>query len=97
VKVIAIEDGLEDLGEYLCYKGLTVVPLDHTAQHIDAIVYTEKKLVEIMGIPAVQMVDLESQEMYRAPLIGVLLVNVKNKTREQVYRIIKDRLYEQFI
>jgi hypothetical protein len=97
VKVIALEDGLKDLGDYLCYRGFTIVPLSHNAERIDAVVYMERKLEEIVGIPAVQMANLTADEIYPASPIGVLLVNVKNKTHEQVYRIIKDRLYEHFI
>ncbi len=97
MKVIALEDGLEDLGEYLCYRDCKIVPLNYNAERIDAVVYMESKLEEIVGIPTVRMANLVSDEMYPTSQIGVLIVNVKNKTHEEVYQIIKDRLYEHFI
>jgi hypothetical protein len=96
LKVVAIEDGLEDIGKYLSAMGYKTVAWGQTDSAVDAVVYTGKKLEDIYTSNAftnAHSLDNKADELS----YGILLINAQGKTPEQVYKIIKNRVYEDFI
>lgn len=95
-RVIALEEGLDDIGEYLRSRGFQTVVWDDQSSMVDAIVYTGKKLREISNedkgySPLTSALVDDSPDVKP---FGVLLVNAQDRTPEEVYQIIKDRVYE---
>jgi diphthamide synthase subunit DPH2 len=95
-RVIALEEGLEDIGDYLRNKGFQVVAWDDQNSAVDAVVYMGCRLEEIQSsqfLSATESVyDYTGGGSY-----GVLLVNAQNRTPQEVYEIIRNRVYEHFI
>lgn len=95
-RVVALEDGLEDIKEYLRNKGFRIVAWNDTNSAVDAVVYMGRKLEDIRDtgfLPAADSAyNYTGSESY-----GVLLVNAQNRTPQEVYEIIKNRAYEHFI
>jgi len=96
-RVVALEQGLEHIGEYLKSKGYTVVPWGRSPVAVDAVVYTGRKLDDIYSNAFIQTEDYISGSIREDAHFGVLLVNAQNKTPEQVYEILKNRVYENII
>ena len=96
-RVVALEQGLEHIGEYLKSKGYTVVPWEQAPMAVDAVVYTGRKLDDIYSNSFSQVRNALSDDIKENNPCGVLLVNAQNKTPEQVYEIIKNRVYENII
>ncbi|ADL08974.1 YkuS family protein [Thermosediminibacter oceani] len=96
-RVIALEDGLEDLGEYLRQRGFITVPWSQVSGPVDAVVYTGRKLKDIVSKPYNSFSEEMSDELTPMSPFGVLLVNAEERTPEEVYEIIKNRVYEHFI
>jgi hypothetical protein len=95
-RVIALEEGLEDIGEFLRNKGFQVIAWGDQNSPIDAVVYIGRRLDEIQAtqFPSAMesLYDYTGGDSY-----GVLLVNAQNRTPQEVYEIIKNRVYEHFI
>jgi len=94
--VIALEEGLEDINEYLRNKGFNVVDLGDKNMVVDAVVYKGRILSEIQTEQIMSSAD-SIYDYTGGNSFGVLLVNAQNKTPQQVYEIIKNRVYEHFI
>jgi len=94
-RVVALEEGLEDIREYLQDKGFHVVDWGKGSFQVDAVVYRNSPLSEIKT----EAIMSESDPMYFADRdsFGVLLVNAQNKTPHEIYEIIKNRIYEPII
>jgi len=86
-RVIALEDGLEELGEYLKQYGYITISWSKVNGPVDAVIYKGKKLQEIAA----------ASEGLAEQMPGVLLVNAEGKTWEEVHEIIKNRIYDHFI
>lgn len=96
-RVVALEDGMEDIGEYLRSKGYVTVPWGEPNMAVDAVVYTGRKLDDIYAATFSRTIDpLQGGTNEEFPY-GVLLVNAQDRTPEEVYEIIKNRVYEHFI
>ena len=104
--VIALESGLEELGEFLKDKGFQGIDWDGGALAADAVVYTGRKLESIYTSNLGQVTNvLEKTGPYDTRLrgdvetapYGVLLVNAQGKTPQEVLEILKNRAYEHFI
>ncbi|HHV19770.1 MAG TPA: hypothetical protein GXZ27_13200 [Thermoanaerobacterales bacterium] len=95
-RVIALEEGLEEIGEFLKNRGFQVVAWGDQNFAVDAVVYMGRRLDEIQSTqfsPALESVyDYSGGQSY-----GVLLVNAQNRTPQEIYEIIKNRVYEHFI
>ncbi|TYP57422.1 YkuS family protein [Thermosediminibacter litoriperuensis] len=96
-RVIALEDGLEELGQYLRQRGFITVPWSQVSGPVDAVVYTGRKLKEITMTPYNSSSEELSDELNPGSPFGVLLVNAEDRTPEEIYEIIKNRIYEHFI
>jgi hypothetical protein len=96
-RVIALEDGLEDIGEFLRSRGYITVPWGQSNMAVDAVVYTGRKLENIYNTAYNQAADSLSEDIGESAPYGVLLVNAQDRTPEEVYQIIKNRVYEHFI
>lgn len=94
-RVVALQEGLEDIGEYLRHKGFKVVPWGDN-RNVDAVVYHSRKFDEI-DVPQYPPEMQSLSDDTTAGSYGVLLVNAQNKTPQEVYEIIKNRVYEHFI
>ncbi|MDD4568679.1 MAG: YkuS family protein [Tepidanaerobacteraceae bacterium] len=95
-RVIALEEGLDDIGEYLREKGLQIVSWGDYNSVVDAIVYFGHKLEDIQAAEYPSTIDSLSSDTGNGAY-GVLLVNAQDKTPQEVYEIIKNRVYEHFI
>jgi len=87
--VIAVERGLNDIKKYLEYIGYTVVDGYSYRGPIDAYVY------ENMGFSAVD--DFNSYSQSSSQSEGMLIVNAKNKSPEEIADILKNRVYGENI
>ena len=87
--VIAVERGLNDIKRHLEYKGYTVVDGYSYRGAIDAYVY------ENMGFSAVD--DFNSYSQGSSQALGVLIVNAKNKSPEEITEILEKRVYGENI
>lgn len=96
-RVVALEDGLEDIGEFLRSRGYITVPWGQSNMAVDAVVYTGRKLENIYNTAYNQAADSLSEDIGESAPYGVLLVNAQDRTPEEVYQIIKNRVYEHFI
>ncbi|WP_066353773.1 YkuS family protein [Fervidicola ferrireducens] len=96
-RVIAVEDGLEDLSEYLTARGFIAMPWSKVNGPVDAVIYRGKKLKEITAMPFAALTEQTAEELYSRNSFGVLLVNAEGRTREEIYEIIKNRIYDHFI
>lgn len=96
-RVIALEDGLEDVGEYLRERGYMTVSWGEPNVVVDAVVYTGRKLDDIYTASFNMVMDPLSGDTGEEYPYGVLLVNAQDRTPEEVYEIIKSRVYEHFI
>ncbi|HHW01382.1 MAG TPA: YkuS family protein [Thermoanaerobacterales bacterium] len=96
-RVIALEDGLEDIGEYLRSRGYKTVSWGEPNTVIDAVVYTGRKLENIYETTYNRIIDPLSGDTGEEYPYGVLLVNAQDRTPEEIYEIIKNRVYEHFI
>ncbi|MDI3480837.1 MAG: hypothetical protein PWQ97_492 [Tepidanaerobacteraceae bacterium] len=96
-RVIALEEGLEDIGEYLRKKGYTTVLWGNSHVAADAVVYKSRKLDDINTAIFNRAVAPLLDETGNENSYGVLLVNAQDMTPEEVYEIIKSRVYERFI
>lgn len=94
--VIALEEGLEDIREYLLNKGFHVVDWGNESLMVDAVVYRGRSLAEIQTEQIMSAAD-PIYDYTGNNSFGVLLVNAQNKTPQEVYEIIKNRVYEHFI
>ncbi|NLZ51765.1 MAG: YkuS family protein [Thermoanaerobacteraceae bacterium] len=94
--VIALEEGLEDIREYLRNKGLHVVDWSNKNIRVDAVVYRGRSLSAIQSEQIMSATD-QIYDYTGENSFGVLLVNAQNKTPQEVYEIIKNRVYEHFI
>lgn len=83
--VIAIERGLNDIKRHLEYMGYTVVDGYSYRGAIDAYVY------ENMGFSAVD--DFNSYSQTSSQASGVLIVNAKNKSPQEIAEILEKRVY----
>lgn len=91
-RIIAVEDGLEDLIEYLTARGFIAMPWNEAVGEVDAVIYRGRKLKEIAALPIENMMDQMGGNSF-----GVLLVNAEGRTHEEIYEIIKNRIYDNFI
>jgi hypothetical protein len=96
-RVIALENGLEDIGEYLRSRGYITVSWGEPSTVVDAVVYTGRKLEDIYTTTYNRVIDPLSGDTNEEFPYGVLLVNAQDRTPEEVYEIIKNRVYEHFI
>lgn len=96
-RVIALEDGLDEIGEYLKKRGYITVSWGEPNTAVDAVVYTGRKLDNIYATSFNRVMDPLSGDTAEQFPCGVLLVNAQDKTAEEVYEIIKNRVYEHFI
>lgn len=87
--VIAIERGLTQIQRYLEYKGYTVVDGYSYRGAIDAYVY------ENMGMSVTD--DFNSYSQNSTQPTGILIVNAKNKSPEEIENILKNRVYGENI
>lgn len=87
--VIAVERGLNDIKKHLEFKGYTVVDGYSYRGAIDAYVY------ENMGFSVID--DFNSYSQNSAQSAGVLIVNAKNKSPEEIADILKNRVYGENI
>jgi hypothetical protein len=94
--VIALEEGLEDIREYLQNKGFQVVDWGNQSLIVDAVVYRGRSLAKIQTEQIMSAAD-PIYDYKGNNSFGVLLVNAQNKTPQEVYEIIKNRVYEHFI
>lgn len=94
--IVALEEGLEDIEKFLRKKGLQTVSLESGNLAVDAVVYKDRRLSEM---PLEHLTSsLDSAYDYNGEgAFGVLLVNAQNKTPQQVYEIIKNRVYEHLL
>lgn len=96
-RVIALEEGLDDIGNYLRGKGFHIVSWQDHNSAVDAVVYTGRKLEDIQAT----QYSLAAEETLSADIgsqpFGVLLVNAQGKTPDEVYKIIKNRIYEHIL
>jgi hypothetical protein len=93
--VVAIEEGLEDLGDFLRAHGFKVVDWKEENAVVDALIYKGQKLESIFSSTLGQGTGtLESSTGYPA---GVLLVNAQGKTPQEVLKILTQRSYESFL
>ena len=87
---IAIQRGLEDLREALEARGHHVFYIgDH--ENADAVLYNEMDshpYYEVNNIPSVTASTQGANAAY-----GVLLVNVSNKSQDEILRILDRRVY----
>lgn len=93
-KTVALEEGLEDIREYLQDKGFQVVDWGKDQLVVDALVYKNRSLSEIQIEHVTSAVPVNFAVNNST---GVLLVNAQNKTPEEVYEIIKNRVYDHFL
>ncbi|SHM17904.1 Uncharacterised protein family (UPF0180) [Caldanaerovirga acetigignens] len=91
-RIIAVEDGLEDLIEYLRARGFVAMPWNEAVGEVDAVIYRGRKLKEMASLSIENMMDNMGGNSF-----GVLLVNAEGRTNEQIYEIIKNRIYDHFI
>ncbi|HHY70748.1 MAG TPA: hypothetical protein GX519_03635 [Thermoanaerobacterales bacterium] len=95
-QVIALEEGLEDIGRFLRNKGFQIVNLSDQNSAVNVVVYTGRRLDELQATqflsPTESIYDYTGGGSY-----GVLLVNAQNRTPQEVYEIIINRVYEHFI
>ena len=82
--VIAVENGLDTLSEYLKRAGYKVVDENYRGS-MDAYVY------ENAGIMQIESYNYLSQSTFDSN--GILMVNSKNKTPEEVVQILENRIY----
>ncbi|HOC09961.1 MAG: YkuS family protein [Tepidanaerobacteraceae bacterium] len=94
--LVALEEGLEEIKEYLRSKGLQTVNLGNENMAVDAVVYKDRSLSEIQAEQILSSAD-SLQDYAGGNSYGVLLVNARDKTPQEVYEIIKNRVYERFI
>ncbi|MDN5331438.1 MAG: hypothetical protein PWP45_663 [Tepidanaerobacteraceae bacterium] len=96
-RLIAVEDGLEEICEYLKKRGFTAVPWSEVDGPVDAVVYRGKKLKQITVEYFSDFEHEMAEELYPRNSFGILLVNAEGRTREKIYEIIKNRIYDRFI
>lgn len=87
---IAIQKGLESLRDSLISKGHHVFYIGEN-QVADAVLYKDKDThpyYEVNNIPSAASSSIGANTAY-----GALLVNVGNKTEEEVLRILDKRVY----
>lgn len=82
--VIAVEKGLDSIANHLKTLGYTVVD-ENYKNSIDAYVY------ENAGIMEIESYNFLSQSTFDSR--GILMVNAKNKTPEEVAQILQNRIY----
>ncbi len=76
--VILYQKGLENMAEYLRVRGMDVVPFGKAAR-ADALIYSQGEGGLINSLP------IESGPLF--------LLNVHNKTQEDVFNMLKNKLY----
>lgn len=81
LKRVAVQQGLESLGEELERRGYEVVEYGYNG-HIDAIVYRDI----YSGLGSVN--DSEDGNVY-----GAIMINANNKTIDEIVHIIETRRY----
>jgi len=94
--VVAVEEGLEEINEYLRNMGFKIVSLENENLAVDAVVYKNMSLSEIQAENLWGSTN-SSYDYNGEKDCGVLLVNAHNKTPQQIYEIIKNRVYEHII
>lgn len=78
---IAIENGLDDIKNYLLQRGYNIVNLNYS--HIDAIIY-------LRNITLSQNI---SSSLSAHDKNGILMINSYKKTNTEIERILSSRLY----
>jgi len=93
-RVIALEEGLDYIGEFLRSKGYRIVDWNEQNAAVDAVVYTGKKLESINAQAYSPMTSALTEDLSDDRSFGVLLVNAQGKSAEEIYQIINHRVYE---
>lgn len=96
-RIIALEEGLDDVREFLQSRGFHTVSWGEETTPVDAVVYTGRKLGDIFNQDYNSMTSALADDPVGDRAYGVLLVNAQDKTPQEVYEIIKNRVYEHFI
>ena len=85
---VAIEQGLEQVGDFLQCAGYRVVSLTSMNEMVDAVVYRQT-----LPDSALFEMDAWLPERVRNRFHGIFMVNAGDKTPEQIDIILRSRVY----
>ena len=89
MKIIALERGLEELKQYLDERGYNTVFADEADAAVSVYIYQEQNALENMNLNS--SLSNITQSDQQSP--GILLIQARDKTPEQVVAMIENRLY----
>jgi len=87
--VIAIQKGIKKLRDELIQRGYTVVEAESYGYPIDAIIYEDTNY----NVSHISIDNMPSAENSIRPNFGVLMINSRNKSVDEIVEILNRRCY----
>lgn len=87
--VVAIQKELEDIKSELEKRGFNVVYIENYNYPVDAIIYSGNSF----NISYVSSNNMPQYSMGQREQYGVFIINSKNKTIDEIEKMLKDRYY----
>ena len=89
MKIIALERGLEELKQFLDERGYNTVYADEADTAVSVYIYQEQNALGQISLHS----SLNNTTLTDQGSSGILLIQARDKTPEQVVAMIENRLY----
>jgi hypothetical protein len=89
VKIIALERGLDELKQFLDERGYNTVYADEADTAVSVYIYQEQNALGQISLHS----SLNNTTLTDQGSSGILLIQARDKTPEQVVAMIENRLY----